>query len=156
MPSHQELTDIENARIREALRQVLPRYPSQRALADALGFTPTTVSMVLSGKALSSFGLARRLADLLGVHVLSLLGGESMDRPGAVDPLLLARQLQGVQRRVIQLATTLGPEIQQTNPAAFEALAMLNLELSHLAVTLAPGGAAAQLQADAATPKPRQ
>lgn len=142
MASHQELTDLENAHLRAALQRLLERYPSQRALARELGVTPTTVSAVLAGKTGASFGLARRMSEMLGVHVLSMLGGDALGRSGAIDPALLMSQLNGLMKRIGAAVEALGPEGCKAYPTAYGELGFATTELLKIAVTISPGGAA--------------
>jgi DNA-binding XRE family transcriptional regulator len=145
MPSKQELSVSENAHLRLALRSLVEKFGTQKALADQLDVTPTTISTILAGKNGASFVLARRVADLVGVHVLALLGGESMKRDGNLNPTLLVTQIQSLQVLIMRLATALGPDVNKTNPAAFQALLELNEELSRMVVSMVPGGAMAML-----------
>lgn len=145
MPSQQELSVSENAHLRLALRALVEKFGTQKALAERLDVTPTTISTILAGKNGASFVLARRVADLVGVHVLALLGGESAKRDGNVNLTLLVSQIQSLQVGIMRLATALGPDVNKTNPAAFQALLELNEDVSRIVVSIAPGGAIAML-----------
>ncbi len=88
MPGGRSVTLEEGNRLREILRGMREKYPTQRELADALGASQQVVSHVLSGGP-PGLGLVRRMGELLGKSVDELLRADA-DTGGAnprVQPL---------------------------------------------------------------------
>jgi hypothetical protein len=80
-------TDAENARLRLVARELLARYGSQTALAEALGpdIQQPSLSAFLLEKYGCGFGLARKLAELKSMTLDQLLGRPGSGEHPAVD-----------------------------------------------------------------------
>jgi transcriptional regulator with XRE-family HTH domain len=75
MANRKGLTPEQNARVREALRDLLKRHgDNQSKLAQKLGVAQPTISHILGGQG-TSYQTAGRIADALGVDAQGLLGG---------------------------------------------------------------------------------
>jgi transcriptional regulator with XRE-family HTH domain len=72
-----DLTPEQNERVRAALRELAMQFRSQGALAKRLGIAPASLSRLLGGKFGASLELAGMVATMLGVEVVTLLGGDS-------------------------------------------------------------------------------
>lgn len=75
-PRGKSLTPEQNARVREAVRELLPRHGSViTALAKALGITQAGLSSFLSGRTGAGLQLATAVARAEGVSLNALLDG---------------------------------------------------------------------------------
>lgn len=72
--ARRSLNPDENERVREGLRQLLRRFESQTALAQATGISQATISNINGGKP-TSFATARAIAGALGITEQDLLAG---------------------------------------------------------------------------------
>jgi plasmid maintenance system antidote protein VapI len=73
--SGRSLTPEENDRVVEAIREILKEPGvTQTSLAPKLGIGQPTISALLGGRNVTSYGVARRVAALRRVHVDALLG----------------------------------------------------------------------------------
>lgn len=78
MASGRSLTTEENAKVLEAVREILDQPGmNQTVLAPKIGLKQPTLSAWLGNKHQAGYATARRVAELLGVHVDVLLGYES-------------------------------------------------------------------------------
>lgn len=77
MSSGRSLTPDENARVIEAIRELLAKSDdNQSKLAPDLGIKQPTLSALLAGRHQAGYALARRVAMLLRVDVDDLLSGK--------------------------------------------------------------------------------
>lgn len=74
--------------VREAIRRLIAQEGSQIAVAKRLGVSQPTLSNALSGLRPPGVGLARRVADALGIPLDALLSGRPTTRPNADRPTL--------------------------------------------------------------------
>jgi transcriptional regulator with XRE-family HTH domain len=150
MPTRQEMSDADNDRLRAAVRRLLAKHGSQGKLAPLLGVHQTALSKFLLGQIGVSVDFARNIAKLEGVHLVSLLGPEAADIPGAVDLELIYLQLNELGRQVTAMVEVLGPTMAAANPALRDRLAKLAFTIIQTYASLAdraaiPDGKRAQL-----------
>lgn len=80
MSTGKSLSKDENRRVRAAVQQLLTEHgDNQSRLAPLLGIRQGTLSAFLREKHGAGFGLARRVARLMGIEVQELLGGGPSD-----------------------------------------------------------------------------
>ncbi len=74
MGGGRSLSPAESEHLCAALRELLARYGTQKAVAARLSVTQQSISMVLGKESRGSYSLARAVARVLGRHVDVVLG----------------------------------------------------------------------------------